>query len=101
MKHSQKTHFSSILKRPASLPPIAREYSSSIFDFIIQINKEKNQLLIKTINYCNENNINNKEVKKLRNYEISKLNKLCSNNNRMFYQSHHDNEIITVILINL
>lgn len=80
---------------------IAREYSSSIFDFIIQINKEKNQLLIKTINYCNENNINNKEVKKLRNYEISKLNKLCSNNNRMFYQSHHDNEIITVILINL
>lgn len=80
---------------------IAREYSSDIFDFIIQINKDKNQLLIKTINYCNENSINKKEVNILRNYEISNLNKLCSNNNRMFYQSRHDNEIITVILINL
>ena len=80
---------------------IAREYSSDIFDFIIQVNKEKNQFLIKTINYCNENSINKKEINKLRNYEISKLNKLCSNNNRMFYQSHYDNEIITIILINL
>ena len=40
---------------------IACEYLSDIFDFII-ISKEKNQLLIKTINYCNENNINKKEV---------------------------------------